>query len=258
MNIASKDRKKKNEKEKISQKVKGKSIPATEASGVSPQKETKLNQKVNTVPAAPNSVKPEKRMVGKPAPTNDTPVDSTDQKFLGVNYHEYHIDELQQKAREIDLDGRSKMNKEELIEALYDTHSTEEIYEIASKADIKGRSKMSKSQLINELRKRTDNTPNKNQNNSSNKNNNTSGSSSKTTSKNASGREYYKRTREELYEVAKEQKIDGRSQMDKKELLEALYKDHKKEELYEMAKAEDIKGRSSMSKNQLIYELQKA
>lgn len=264
MNIASKDMKKKKDEKgkKFSQRVRGKSIPATETTEVTSQKKIKFNEneneKVNVVPATPKSVKQEKKVVDKTDTTQNTAVEVTDHKFLGINYHEYHIDELQQRAREIDLDGRSRMNKEELIETLYENHSRDEIYEVAAKADISGRSKMSKSQLINELRKRTDNTPNKNQKTSSNKNNSTAGNSSKTNSKNSSGKAYYKRSREELYEVAKEQEIDGRSQMDKKELLEALYKDHTREELYEMAKTEDIKGRSSMSKKQLIYELQKA
>lgn len=264
MNIASKEMKKKEENKekeemkKFSESVEGKSIPANKATGETVQKKIKFDEKVNTVPAAPDSVKPEKKMLGKTDYKENTAVDSTDNKYLGLNYHEYHIDELHQKARELEIDGRSKMDKEELIKALYNNHSTEEIYDIATKEGISGRSKMSKSELINELRKRTDNTPNTKHKNSSSNNttsNKNSGSSSKNSSS-SSVRDYYKLTKEELYEEAKQKDIDGRSKMDKDDLLEALYRDTTREELYEKAKKEDIKGRSNMSKSQLIKELQ--
>lgn len=260
MNISSKEMKKKNEVEKFSQKVKGKSISANEATGESVQKKIKFDEKVNKVPAAPESVKPEKKMVGKTDYNKNNPEDSIDHKYLGLNYHEYHVDELHQKARELDIDGRSKMSKEELIKALYNNHSTEEIYDIATKEGIAGRSKMTKSELINELRKRTDNTPNTNKANSSgNKSSSkSSGSSSQNSSKNSSVRDYYKLTKEELYEVAQKQDIDGRSKMDKDDLLEALYENTTREELYKKAQKEDIQGRSNMSKSQLIKELQTA
>ncbi len=35
-------------------------------------------------------------------------------------YEEWTVDELQDRAAELDIDGRSKMNKDELIEALRD------------------------------------------------------------------------------------------------------------------------------------------
>lgn len=251
--------KKIDETTKFSEEVKGKSVPAngiTEATG---QKKINFKGKEGGVPDTPKSVKPEKKMVQKTDQSTDT-THSPDHKFLGINYPEYHIDELHQKAGEMDIDGRSKMNKEELIEALYENHTREEIYEIASEADISGRSKMSKTQLINELRERTDNTPNTKQKNSSNKTSSkrNSGSSTTKSAKNSSVRDYYKMTKEELYEEAQKKDIDGRSKMDKDDLLEALYEDQTREDLYEKAKKEDIKGRSRMSKKQLIKELQTA
>lgn len=251
-------KKQKDEVKQYSEEVKGNSIPADEIIKESVQKKIKFNKNKDAVPATPEGVKQEKKMVDSAENENFTADNSTNNKFIGIHYHEFHIDELQQKAREMDLNGRSKMNKEELINALYEKHTREEIYDIAAEAKISGRSKMSKSQLINELRNRSKNTTHTKQSSSGSNSgsHNKSSNSSKDSSSNTSGREYYKLTKEELYEQAKKKNIEGRSNMDKEDLLEALYEDHTREELYEKAQKEDIKGRSSMSKRKLIKELQ--
>lgn len=62
--------------------------------------------------------------------------------------------ELYEQAQELDIDGRSKMNKEELAEAVNDTgigelqeQTRDELYERAQELDIDGRSKMNKEEL---------------------------------------------------------------------------------------------------------------
>ena len=62
--------------------------------------------------------------------------------------------ELYERAQELDIDGRSKMNKEELAEAVNDAgigelqeQTRDELYERAQELDIDGRSKMNKEEL---------------------------------------------------------------------------------------------------------------
>ena len=62
--------------------------------------------------------------------------------------------ELYELAQELDIDGRSKMNKAELKEAVEDTKTSDlpektrdELYELAQELDIDGRSKMNKEDL---------------------------------------------------------------------------------------------------------------
>jgi hypothetical protein len=72
-------------------------------------------------------------------------------------------DELTERARELDVNGRSSMNKEELKEAIIEAYDTsadglrgktkEELYEMAKDRDIDGRSDMSKDELAEALAK---------------------------------------------------------------------------------------------------------
>jgi hypothetical protein len=98
-------------------------------------------------------------------------------KFDGRTYEERSIDELRERAGELQLEGRSSMNKEELIAALrnhrkarsakndaprqertpdrraYEERSVEELRERAGELQVEGRSAMSKDELIAALRK---------------------------------------------------------------------------------------------------------
>jgi polyhydroxyalkanoate synthesis regulator phasin len=97
-------------------------------------------------------------------------------KFDGRTYEERSIDELRERAGELQIDGRSAMNKDELIAALrnhrkqrsakndaptqertqdrrtYEERSVEELRERAAELQIDGRSSMSKDELIAALR----------------------------------------------------------------------------------------------------------
>lgn len=73
-------------------------------------------------------------------------------------------EELYEKAREKDISGRSKMDKEELIKNIQKNRddrkrnknlrdkTKEELYDMAQKEDISGRSKMDKDELIKKLK----------------------------------------------------------------------------------------------------------
>jgi hypothetical protein len=98
-------------------------------------------------------------------------------KFDGRTYEERSIDELRERAGELQLEGRSSMSKDELIAALrnhrrarsaknnapkqehtpdrptYEDRSVEELRERASELEIEGRSAMNKDDLIAALRK---------------------------------------------------------------------------------------------------------
>lgn len=74
------------------------------------------------------------------------------------------------------------------------------------------------------------------------------------------------KTKEELYHKAQKQDIEGRSKMDREELIKKLQeggekseglKNKTKEELYEMAQKKDIEGRSKMDKDELAKKLKK-
>jgi hypothetical protein len=97
-------------------------------------------------------------------------------------------EELLERAREVDLPGRSSMSKEELQSALADAAGTtkEELLEQARKLGIAGRSSMTKDQLRDALRAEE------------------------------------RVSREELLERAREADVPGRSEMSKDELREAL------------------------------------
>jgi hypothetical protein len=97
-------------------------------------------------------------------------------KFDGRTYEERSIDELRERAGELQLEGRSAMNKDELIAALrnhrkarsakndapkqertpdrrtYEERSVEELRERAGELQIEGRSSMTKDELIAGLR----------------------------------------------------------------------------------------------------------
>jgi len=116
------------------------------------------------------------------APTGDTPKAESpgqNRKFDGRTYEERSIDELRERAGELQLEGRSSMSKDELIAALrnhrrarsakndapkqertpdrrtYEERSIEELRERARELEIEGRSTMSKDELIAALRQNT-------------------------------------------------------------------------------------------------------
>lgn len=67
--------------------------------------------------------------------------------------------ELYEQAQELDISGRSKMDKNELQEAIADTTtddlsslSSDELYERAKNLNVSGRSKMNKDELLNAVR----------------------------------------------------------------------------------------------------------
>ena len=73
-------------------------------------------------------------------------------------------DELMERAQELDVDGRSSMNKDELKEAILDAYdekkendpsgkTKEELYDMAQDLDIEGRSQMDKDELMEAVRK---------------------------------------------------------------------------------------------------------
>jgi hypothetical protein len=113
------------------------------------------------------------------APTGDTPKAESpkqNRKFDGRTYEERSIDELRERAGELQIQGRSSLNKDELIAALrdhrkqrsakndaakqertpdrrtYEERSVEELRERAGELQIEGRSTMSKDELIAALR----------------------------------------------------------------------------------------------------------
>jgi hypothetical protein len=113
------------------------------------------------------------------APTGDTPKAESpkqNRKFDGRTYEERSIDELRERAGELQIEGRSTMNKDELIAALrdhrkqrpaknnapkqehtpdrrtYEERSVEELRERAGQLQLEGRSAMNKDELIAALR----------------------------------------------------------------------------------------------------------
>jgi|RhiMetStandDraft_4_1073278.scaffolds.fasta_scaffold10866_1 Rho termination factor-like protein len=113
-----------------------------------------------------------------PAPTGGTPTAEAprqDRTFDGRTYEERSVEELRERAAELQIDGRSAMSKDELIAALrnhrksrsaksdaprqdrrtYEERSLEELRERARELDIEGRSAMGKDELIAALRERS-------------------------------------------------------------------------------------------------------
>jgi hypothetical protein len=118
------------------------------------------------------------------APTGDTPkaeAPRQDRKFDGRTYEERSVEELRERAGELQIEGRSSMSKDELIAALrnhrqsrsakseapksrpptqdrptdrrtYEDRNLEELRERARELDIEGRSAMGKDELIAALR----------------------------------------------------------------------------------------------------------
>ena len=76
-------------------------------------------------------------------------------------------DELMERAQELDVAGRSSMNKDELKQAIIDAYEAQaekdltnktkdELYDLAQERDIEGRSSMNKDELIEALRQARD------------------------------------------------------------------------------------------------------
>jgi hypothetical protein len=102
-----------------------------------------------------------------------------DRKFDGRTYEERSVEELQERAGELQIEGRSSMTKDELVAALrnhrkqrsakddapqqertpdrrtYEEHTLEELRERAGELQIEGRSTMSKDELIAALRQQS-------------------------------------------------------------------------------------------------------
>jgi hypothetical protein len=109
------------------------------------------------------------------APKAESP--QQDRKFDGRTYEERTLEELRERAAELQLEGRSAMSKDELISALrnhrkqrsakndaskqeptpdrrtYEERTIEELRERARELELEGRSAMSKDELIAALRK---------------------------------------------------------------------------------------------------------
>jgi hypothetical protein len=130
---------------------------------------------VEAVEAAQEQQDPEQPQ----APTGDTPQAESpkqNRKFDGRTYEERTLEELRERAGELQIQGRSAMNKEELITALrdhrkqrsakndsakqeptpdrrtYEERSIEELRERARELELEGRSAMTKDELIAALR----------------------------------------------------------------------------------------------------------
>jgi Rho termination factor, N-terminal domain len=108
------------------------------------------------------------------APKAESPTQN--RKFDGRTYEERTLEELRERAGELQIEGRSSMNKEELITALrdhrkqrsaknaastqestpdrraYEERTLEELRERAGELQLEGRSAMSKDELIAALR----------------------------------------------------------------------------------------------------------
>lgn len=139
--------------------------------------------------------------------------------------------ELYDIARERDISGRSKLKRDELLKAIQDDMNQEEeeipaekmdglsqmnkseLYDRASERDISGRSKMDRDELLDALLhdKEEEDVPY-----SENEELKMDGLS--------------EMSKNELYDMAAEQEIHGRSKMKKEELLEAILSDKKQEE----------------------------
>jgi hypothetical protein len=111
------------------------------------------------------------------APKAESP--QQNRKFDGRTYEERTLEELRERASELQLEGRSAMTKDELIAALrdhrkqrsakndapkqeptpdrrtYEERTLEELRERARELEIEGRSSMTKDELIAALRKHT-------------------------------------------------------------------------------------------------------
>jgi polyhydroxyalkanoate synthesis regulator phasin len=108
------------------------------------------------------------------APKAESP--QQDRKFDGRTYEERSVEELRERAAELQIEGRSSMNKDQLIAALrdhrkqrsakndaakqeptpdrrtYEERTLEELRERAGELQLEGRSTMSKDELIAALR----------------------------------------------------------------------------------------------------------
>jgi Rho termination factor-like protein len=129
---------------------------------------------------APEAEREQRDLEQPQAPIEDTPKAESprqNRKFDGRTYEERSIDELRERAAELQIEGRSSMNKDQLIAALrdhrkarsakndapkqertpdrrtYEERSVEELRERAGELQIEGRSSMSKDELIAALRK---------------------------------------------------------------------------------------------------------
>jgi hypothetical protein len=80
-------------------------------------------------------------------PTQDRPTDRR-------TYEERNLEELRERARELDIEGRSSMTKEELAQAVEaeQSQTKEDLLEHARQAGIEGRSSITKEELRRSLR----------------------------------------------------------------------------------------------------------
>jgi hypothetical protein len=133
----------------------------------------RIRQVEDLVAAAEAEQQPQREQPQAPKAASPT----QNRKFDGRTYEERSIDELRERAGELQLEGRSSMSKDELIAALrnhrrarsakndapkqehtpdrrtYEDRSVEELRERAGELEIEGRSAMNKDDLIAALRK---------------------------------------------------------------------------------------------------------
>ena len=115
-------------------------------------------------------------------------------------------DMLEERARDLGIEGRSSMTKSELLDAIEDatdengrkkggeaalrSKTKDELMDMARDRDVDGRSDMTKDELVDALK--------------------------------SAGGDLSDKTREELYEMAQDRDVEGRSDMTKDELVDAL------------------------------------
>ena len=134
--------------------------------------------------------------------------DDVRKKVGHIKEHGPTKDMLEERARDLDIDGRSSMSKDELLSAIENAtdengrakggaaslrqKTKDELLEMARDEQVEGRSDMSKDELVDALR--------------------------------GTGEEadLSDKTRDELYEMAQGRDIEGRSDMTKDELIDAL------------------------------------
>jgi Rho termination factor-like protein len=145
--------------------------------------ETTVDEQVRRAEDLVDAAQAEQERSPQPqAPTGDTPTAASprqDRRPDGRTYEERTVEELRERAGELQIEGRSSMGKDELIAALrsqrqprppknqpskqertpdrrtYEERSLEELRERARELEIEGRSTMSKDELIAALRKQS-------------------------------------------------------------------------------------------------------
>jgi hypothetical protein len=137
--------------------------------------ETTIDDQVRRAEALVDASETEQPRSQRPqAATGDTPTSASprqDRRPDGRTYEERSVEELRERAGELEIEGRSTMTKDELIAALrghrqarsskqnrtpdrrsYEERSIEELRDRARQLEIEGRSTMTKDELVAALR----------------------------------------------------------------------------------------------------------